>query len=150
MYARKKGAVMSEEEKLNDYDSEPIFYCATCLSLKITHEEAIDSDCCGDCGGTNIVESTVEEWEKKYEKKYGHKYAEKSNDIRKSPIFQLSFSQLMRKVSDCSMWEHIIKQVYNHFPRGLSKSDSIVLFFDRLIKDNKLDKLREILYKMKL
>lgn len=141
---------MSEQEKLNDYDSEPIFYCATCLSLKIKHEDAIDYDCCCECGCTNIAESTVDEWEKKYESKYGHKYTEKSNDIRKSPIFQLSFSQLMRKVSDSAMWENIIKEVYGYLPKGLSKSDSIVLFFDKLIKDNKLDRLREILYKMKI
>ena len=141
---------MSEQEKLNEYDAEPIFYCATCLSLKVKHEEAIDSDCCGECGSTNIAESTVEEWEKKYEKKYGHKYTEKTNDIRKSPIFQLSFSKLMAKVSDYPKWENIVREIYNCFPRGLSKSDSIVLFFDKLIKDNKLDRLREILYRMKI
>lgn len=141
---------MSEQDQLQDYDSEPVYYCATCLSLKIKHEEAIDSDCCGDCGSTNVVESTFEEWEKKYEKKYGRKYTEKSNDIRKSPVFKMSFSQLMKKVSDSSKWESIIQSIYGCLPKGLSKSDSIVLFFDKLIKDNKLDSLRALLYKMKI
>lgn len=141
---------MVEQVRPSDYDSEPWFYCAICLSPSIQHEDAIDSDCCKACGSTNIVESSFEEWERKYQKKYGKKYTEKSNDIKNSPIFQLSFSKLMKKVSDYPDWKGIISQIYNHFPKGLSKADSIVLFFDNLIKENKLDKLRELLYKMKL
>ena len=138
---------MPEQEKINDYDSEPVVYCANCLSLKIKHNEALDMDYC-DCGCTDIKECLPEEWEVLYEKKYGHKYLEKS-DIRKSPIFQLSFSKLMHKVSDSPKWEYIIKEIYGHLPKGMSKADSIVVFFDRLVKDNKLDALRTLLYKMK-
>ena len=65
-------------------------------------------------------------------------------------MFNLSLSKLMAKVADCPKWEYIIKQVYNHFPKGVSKADSIVMFFDRLIRDNKLDSLRLLLYKMKI
>ena len=141
---------MSEQNVINDYDSEPVYYCATCLSLNIKHEETIDSDCCGDCGNTTIQEATFEEWERKYQKKYGHKFAEKNDDIRNSPVFKMSFSKLMKKVADSPKWEQIIKEIYGYFPKGLSKADSIVVFFDKLIKDNKLDRLREILYKMKI
>ena len=141
---------MSEQDRLNDYDSEPVCYCANCLSLNVKYEEAIDSDCCGKCGCTDIREALPQEWEKLYEKKYGKKFVEKSNDIRKSPIFQLSFSRLMAKVSDSPKWESIIKGIYGHLPKGCSKADSIVIFFDKLIKDNKLDALRTLLYKMKI
>ena len=139
---------MSEQEKLNDYDSEPVVYCANCLSLKIKHNDDLDMDYC-DCGCTDIKECLPEEWEVLYEKKYGHKYLEKS-DIRKSPIFQLSFSKLMHKVSDSPKWDFIIKEIYGHIPKGLSKADCIVVFFDKLVKDNKLDALRTLLYKMKV
>ena len=140
---------MSEQEKLNDYDSEPVYYCANCLSLSVKYEEFIDTDCCKDCGSTDIRQTSPENWEKMYERKYGRKYVEKSNDPRKSPIFKLPLSKLMAKVSDNPKWESIIKEIYNHFPKGIGKADSIVLFFDKLIKDNKLDSLRMLLYKMK-
>lgn len=139
---------MSEQERLNDYDSEPVVYCANCLSLKIKHNDDLDMDYC-DCGCTDIKECLPEEWEVLYEKKYSHKYLEKS-DIRKSPIFQLSFSKLMHKVSDSPKWEFIIKEIYGYIPKGLSKADCIVVFFDKLVKDNKLDALRTLLYKMKI
>lgn len=141
---------MSEHDKLNDYDSEPVLYCASCLSLKIKHEDQLDIDFCDDCGNTDLIESSLEDWEKKYEKKYGRKYTVKSEDPRKSPIFQLPLSKLMHKVSDCPKWETIISNIYGYFPKGLSKADSIVVFFDKLVKDNKLDALRTLLYKMKL
>lgn len=141
---------MSEQEKFNDYDSEPIFYCATCLSLKIKHEEAIDSDCCGECGCTNILQSTVEEWEKLYEKKYGRKYAEKTNDVRNSPYYKMPFNKLMEKVLNSPKWEDIIKAIYSGVPKGVSKVDSVVLFFGKLVDDNKLDRLKELLYKWKI
>lgn len=141
---------MSEIEKQNDYDSEPVYYCANCLSLSIRYEETIDSDCCKDCGGTNIKEALPEEWEKMYKKKYGHEYVVKNGDPKKSPIFNLPLSKLMTKVSECPKWESIIKDMYSHFPKGIGKADSIVLFFDKLIRDNKLDSLKLLLYKMKL
>lgn len=141
---------MPEQEKHNDYDSEPVFYCAVCLSLKIKHEDAIDSDCCGECGSTNIAEATLDEWEKQYEKKYGHKYAEKTNDIRNSPYYKMPFNKLMEKVSNSPRWEAIIREIYSSVPKGVSKIDSIVLFFGKLVDDNKLDKLKELLYKWKI
>ena len=140
----------SNTEKLDDYDAEPVLYCSSCLSLKIKHEESLDIDFCGDCGNTDIAESSFEVWEEKYKKKYGHKYTIKSEDPRKSPVFQLPIGKLMHKVSDCPKWETIIKGIYGHLPKGLSKADSIVVFFDKLIKDNKLDALRTLLYKMKI
>lgn len=141
---------MSDQDKRNDYDDEPIFYCANCLSLSIIHEDSIDSDCCKDCGGTNIKEAMPDEWEKMYRRKYGKDYVTKDRDPKKSAIFKLSLGKLMAKVSDSPKWESIIKEIYSHFPKGISKADSIVLFFDKLSKDNKLDALRLLLYKMKL
>lgn len=141
---------MSEQDKLNDYDSEPVVFCASCLSLKIKHDEDLGFDYCGKCGCTEVREASPEEWDKLYQKKYGKKFIDGTNDIRKSPIFQLPLSKLMHKVSDSPKWDIIIREMYGCLPRGLGKADSIVVFFDKLIKDNKLDQLRMLLFKMKL
>jgi hypothetical protein len=37
--------------------------------------------------------------------------------------------------------------MYPRFPGGFGKADSIVLFFDKLAKDNKLDDLRVTMMK---
>ena len=141
---------MDRHNESNNYDPEPWLYCANCLSPKIVYENAMDCDCCGDCGSTAVKESTFDQWEEKYIKRYGHKYAEKNNDIRNSPVYKMSFRKLMDKVSNSPRWKDIIKEIYKDVPRGMSKADSIILFFSKLVDDNKLDKLREILYKWKI
>lgn len=141
---------MSEHDKSNDYNSEPVAYCAECYSLKIKYEEVIDSDCCMECGCTSIKEAPFETWEKMYEYRYGHKFAEKNNDASKSLVFNMSLSKLMMKVAECPRWDSIIRRIYSCFPRGLSKSDSIVMFFDKLVKDNKINVLKELLYKLRI
>lgn len=141
---------MTEQITHNASDEEPVVYCAECYSLKIVHEDAIDSDCCADCGCTTVQEAPFEVWENLYEQRYGKKFAEKSNDPRKSPIFKLSFSKLIEKVSNNPKWESIIKGIYGFIPKGLNKADTIIIFFDKLVRDNKVDALRELLYKMKL
>jgi hypothetical protein len=138
---------MSEQEKINDYDSEPIAFCANCLSLKIKHEDSIDMDYCSDCGSSEIMEAPVEQWEVMYEKKYGKKYVVKGNDPKKSPVFKLTISKLMDKFSNLPNWKTIIYNMYPRFPGGFGKADSIVLFFDKLAKDNKLDDLRVTMMK---
>lgn len=139
---------MTNQERLNDYDSEPVSYCTRCYSLKIKYEEAIDSECCGDCGCTNIATASIEEWERKYQQRYGKKFAEKSNDPRTSPIFKLSLNKLKNKVWESPIWRKIITSLYPKFPGGLSKADSLILFFDSLIKENKLNDLKMLLYKL--
>lgn len=133
---------MSEQEKLEDYDSEPIVFCAKCFSLKIKHEPTFNIDYCEDCGCSSIKEASIYEWEKLYEKKHGHKYVVKSNDPRKSPVFQLSRSELIDRLCGLPQWRNIIFSLYPNFPGCYGKADSIILLFDKLIKDNRLDDLR--------
>lgn len=136
---------MDEQDKLKDYDSEPIKYCASCYSIKIGYEESADFEYCMDCGCSDIREAPVEQWENLYKGKYGHKFAEKNNDPRKTPIFMLPLNKLKQKVCDLPSWKDIIHAIYPSFPGGLGKADSIILFFDKLIKDNKLNDLRMLL-----
>lgn len=133
---------MSQQEKINDYDSEPLVFCAKCLSPKIKHEESLDIDYCGDCGCSETREAQVYEWEVLYEKKYGHKYVVKSNDPKRSPVFKLTRSELMDRLCGLVQWKTVIHSLYPRFPGGFGKIDSIVLFFDKLVKDNRLDDLR--------
>jgi len=133
---------MSEQEKLKDYDSEPIAFCAKCYSLKIKHEDSLDIDYCGECGCSEIKEAPVHVWENLYEQKYGKKYVVKGNDPKKNPIFKLPLGKLMQKFADLKQWKDITLSLYPRFPGGFGKADSIVLLFDKLVKDNKLDALR--------
>lgn len=130
-----------------NYDAEPVTYCARCYSLKIRYEEEVDADCCMECGCSDTMTASIDEWEKLYENRYGKKYVEKKNDIRNSPMFLLPISKLKVKLYNCSEWLSIIKTLYPQFPKGLSKADSIILVFDKLSRDNKMDDLRILLAK---
>lgn len=138
---------MSEENKNQDYDSEPVRYCARCFSLKIRYEESIDSEYCADCGSSDILEAPIEEWEKKYERRYKHKFAEREEDPKKTFIFKLPLEKLKTRIYESAKWKEIIKMMYPRFPEGYSKIDSIILFFDTLIRQNRIDELRLVLHK---
>jgi len=137
---------MDNHKTHNDYDSEPVRYCAKCYSLKIKYEESIDSECCADCGSSDVLEAPIEEWEKKYERRYGHKFTEKNNDPKKSFIFKLPLNKLKTKVYESESCREIIKALYPRFPGGLSRADAVILFFDTLIKQNRLDELKLLLF----
>lgn len=139
---------MTNREKLKEYDLVPVCYCTRCYSLKIKYEEITDSDYCVECGCSDIAEASFEEWEKKYQARYGKKLTEKSNDPRTSPIFKLSLDKLKTRVYEHPLWKKIIKTLYPGFPGGLGKTDSLLLLFDRLVKDNKVDDLKLLLYNL--
>lgn len=138
---------MSEEGRTKDYDSEPVKYCARCFSLKVKYEETIDSECCGDCGCSDILEAPVEEWEKKYVRKYGHQFAKKEDNPEKTFIFKMPIGKLKILVFDREDWREIIGELYPNFPGGYGKADSVILFFDTLIRQNRINELRLLLYK---
>ena len=133
---------MPTPERNTDYDSEPVLYCKGCYSLKIKYEEVTDSDYCADCGCSDIAEAPFEVWQQKYESKYGHKLAEKSDDPKSSFIFKLSLEELKNKVFNSEKCKEIIHAMYPKFPRGLSKADSVILLFDKLVKENRLSDLK--------
>lgn len=138
---------MPSDTKIEEYDAEPVRYCSKCYSLKVKYEEALDSECCSDCGCMDIVEAPVEVWEKLYEKRYGHKFIVKNEDPEKSYVFNLPLEKLKTKVFNSPKWKEIIRSMYRHFPSGYSKTDSIILFFDTVIRQNRLKELRLLLYK---
>lgn len=141
---------MPEEVLSTNYDDEPVVYCSRCFSLKIQHEDIFDTDCCLDCGCTDTKVASFEEWERKYEQKYGHKFVVRGKDPMKSHIFKLPIIKLMDKVIGCPSWRKIIFTLYPHFPQGLSKEDSVVMLFDKLSKDNRMNDLKFLLFNMKV
>ena len=143
---------MSKVEQIvnNDYDAEPVRYCAKCFSLKICYKEVLDSDCCMDCGSLDIRESSIDTWEALYVRRYGKKYLEKGTDPKKSPIFSLPINKLKDKVANAASWKTIIETIYHKIPKGFTKGDALIWFFDKLTQDNKFEALRLLLVKMKL
>ena len=133
---------MDAQERHEGYDEEPVRYCSRCYSLKIKYNEALDFEYCDDCGCTDTQESSVEEWEQLYEHRYGHKFAVKTDDPEKTFIYQLTTAQLKTRVYEDPEWRTIIRTLYPNFPSGYGKADSVILFFDRLIRDRRLNELR--------
>lgn len=135
----------SKQDRLREYDSVPVEYCSNCYSLKIKYEEVTDSEFCMDCGCSDILSTSIDKWEQMYEKKYGQKFVQKGEDVKNSPIFKVPISKLKMKVYEHPQWRGIIRDLYRKFPEGLGKADSIILLFDKLSKDNRLDDLRLLL-----
>ena len=59
--------------QIEDFISEPVFYCTNCLSLRV-RGEIKGLEYCDECGSTAIGQCSIEEWEQKYKEKTGHKF----------------------------------------------------------------------------
>lgn len=53
-----------------EYNKEPVFYCAHCLSLRV---KELDSyvDYCDNCGSTYIETTDIFTWREMYRKRFG-------------------------------------------------------------------------------
>jgi hypothetical protein len=62
----------------SNYNDEPVFYCKSCLSLKVkTVASGLNLDYCDECGSTDIEQSHIEDWRKLYRDRYGFDYLTK-------------------------------------------------------------------------
>lgn len=62
----------------NEFNTEPVFYCKHCLSLKIKAVPGMkDLDYCDECGATDIAQTDIETWRKMYREKFGFDYLDK-------------------------------------------------------------------------
>lgn len=136
---------MSKAYNPTEYDNEPVVFCSKCYSLKIKHDETTDSDYCEACGCTEIKSANIYVWEKMYERRFGHKYVVKNNDPRKSAVFKMSVEELKKAVYTHPLMDDIVKTLYPRFPGGLTNEERVVMLFDKLFKDNRLDDLRYLL-----
>lgn len=62
----------SKEEHTNNYNAEPVEYCAQCLSLAIRDISGVAY--CDKCGCTEIKTADIASWEKMYGQYYGRDY----------------------------------------------------------------------------
>lgn len=132
--------------KKEEYDLEPVAYCKHCYSLKIKYEDAIDGDCCMNCGSTDIGTTDINTWETLYRNRYGHPYTVKSDNPKDSIYFKMSLDKLKTLVYNDQDLHYILHKLYRGFPLGLSRADSVILLFDKLSKDNRIDDLRYLYY----
>jgi hypothetical protein len=64
--------------KDSEYNNEPVFYCKSCLSLRIkTVASGLNLDFCDECGSTDIEQAHIEEWRNLYRQRYGFDYLTK-------------------------------------------------------------------------
>lgn len=140
-----KDIVLSRKIDVEKYNDEPVLYCPRCYSLNIQYEDAIGSDCCGECGCSDIEQTSIFVWEKMYIKRYGHPFCTQKKNVRNTPIFRCSISDLKKMVFKSPLYKEIIHKIYPSFPKEFSKWDTVLLFFDRLVKDHKMDELRFLL-----
>lgn len=55
-----------------DYENEPVHYCATCLSLNVREFlTETQLDVCRECGNTDIKTASMDQWNQLYTQQYG-------------------------------------------------------------------------------
>jgi len=57
---------MMNKDDIN-YNSEPVYWCNSCMSLNIKSVDGIDY--CDKCGSTDIVVTSIEEWQTEKERR---------------------------------------------------------------------------------
>lgn len=60
---------------MDNYNDEPIFFCNSCLSLRVMSVCGLDY--CDECGSTDIETCHVDDWRMKYRKRYGFEFLNK-------------------------------------------------------------------------
>nr|DAF16347.1 MAG TPA: hypothetical protein [Crassvirales sp.] len=61
-----------------NYNDEPVFYCKSCLSLRIRAVPGLENaEFCDECNSTDIGQCSIEEWRTLYRNKYGFDFLEK-------------------------------------------------------------------------
>lgn len=69
---------LNQDTCSNNYNDEPVFYCKSCLSLRIkTVMVESNLDYCDECGSTAIEKTSIDEWRHLYKERYGIDYLDK-------------------------------------------------------------------------
>lgn len=69
----------SNIEDKQDYNSEPVYYCKHCLSLKVRDAGLPELLYCDECGSANILTASIEEWEQMFKEKHGFKFLDSNH-----------------------------------------------------------------------
>lgn len=137
---------MKDTQNHNEYDLEPVSYCPRCYSLKIGYIPGVDdSDYCMDCGCIDVARGSIFEWEKLYEKRYGHKFVTERKKLEGHTMWNMSIKDLRRTLLNSSYYREIIREVYPEWKYFRNPVDTVYLFFDNIIKDRLMAKLKRIM-----
>lgn len=137
---------MKNTQNHNEYDLEPVSYCPKCYSLKIGYIPGVDdSDYCMDCGCVDVVRGNIFEWEELYKDRYGHKFIEDRKSLEGHPLWKLSIRDLRNKLLESSYCMEIIHEIYPDWKPGIRLVDTVFLFFDNIINDRLMPKLKKIM-----
>lgn len=137
----------TQNHQKEDYNSLPVRYCSKCYSLRIGYIQGADnSDYCESCGCSDIAETSIEEWEKLYEERYGHPYIQKDNTYKNSKASKVSIFELKRMLYHSPYFRAIVFDMYPSLPSRMDKPDLMMMFFDKVSKDNRIEELRYLLY----
>lgn len=128
------------------YDNEPVVYCLRCYSLKIGHEDFTDVDFCMDCGSTETGETDIHTWERLYSGRYGHPFVNRKGSASGSIYFNMDIPSLKARLYKSEYLDTVIRRMYPGFPRGMTKTDKVLMFFDKLAKDGRMNEMRFNLY----
>lgn len=130
----------------NEFDLEPVSYCPRCYSLKIGYIPGVeDSDYCMDCGCIDVARGNIYDWEKLYESRYGHKFVVNHKSLEGHPLWKLPLKDLRTKVLESPYYKEIIREVYPEWTNYGNIVDTVFLFFDNVVKDRMLSKLKRIM-----
>lgn len=99
------------------------------------------------CGCSEVRHANIREWEKLYKRRYGHKFVERNPDLPRTKIYDMTLQELMKEVYDSPLCMEMIEGMYPNLCKGITHADAVLLFFDRAIKDGRLDEIRELLIK---
>lgn len=137
---------MENTQNHNEYDLEPVSYCPKCYSLKIGYIPGVDdSDYCMDCGCMDVARGNIFEWEKLYENRYGHKFITQRKSYEGHPIWSYSIKDLRRTLLESPHCWEIIREIYPNWNHHVSLIDTVFLFFDQIIRDKMLTRLKKIM-----
>ena len=137
---------MNNTQNHNEFDLEPVSYCPKCYSLKIGYVPGVEGmEYCMDCGCLDIASTDIYEWEKLYEERYGHKFVTQKSSVEGHPIWNLRLKDLRTKVLESPYYKDIIREVYPDWKYYSNPVDTVFLFFDSVVKDGLLPKLKRVM-----
>lgn len=102
------------------------------------------------CGCTHIDKANIHEWEQMYRDRYGEDFVKRPLQPGRKLVDTLSMDELKEEVCTNPKWQHIVREIYPKFPFYLPKADCLLLFFSKVMKDNRLDELRDLIYQHRM
>ena len=63
---------------VNEYNELPVYFCQSCLSLRVLNDTGLEGlDYCDQCGSTIIDRTDIATWERLYRNRYNKDYINK-------------------------------------------------------------------------